>query len=163
AEDHIMAAILSPVTQKIYLFKDYRVWCFSSLNSLEAGYPKQLSGYNTPYNPIAALYHENRIWLLKGDLLFPFDEKTVQFVTSISPKRVNQLFPGVPGQVRTAFTYNNRHYFFTESDRKVYVWNQQTNRLEAGYPKPMEHGWFACSNKNDYNQRRSALLSRNNH
>ncbi len=48
AEPHMMAGILSPVTQKIYLFKDYRVWRFSSANSLDDGFPKRIYGTGTP-------------------------------------------------------------------------------------------------------------------
>jgi len=47
-EPHMMAGILSPVTQKIYLFKDYRVWRFSTPNSLDAGFPKRIHGTGTP-------------------------------------------------------------------------------------------------------------------
>jgi hypothetical protein len=48
AEPHMMAGILSPKTQKIYLFKDYRVWRFSPPNSLDTGFPKPLFGTGTP-------------------------------------------------------------------------------------------------------------------
>jgi hypothetical protein len=48
AEPHIMAGILSPVTKKIYLFKDYRVWRFTAPNSLDAGFPKHVVGTGAP-------------------------------------------------------------------------------------------------------------------
>jgi hypothetical protein len=48
AEPHMMAGILSPKTKKIYLFKGYRVWRFSSPNALDAGFPKRLFGTGTP-------------------------------------------------------------------------------------------------------------------
>ena len=49
AEPHMMAGILSPKTQKIYLFKGYRVWRFSSPSSLDQGFPKRIFGTGTPY------------------------------------------------------------------------------------------------------------------
>lgn len=48
AEPHMMAGILSPKTKKIYLFKGYRIWRFSSLNSLDPGFPKRIFGTGTP-------------------------------------------------------------------------------------------------------------------
>jgi len=48
AEPHMMAGVLSPVTNKIYLFKGYRIWRFSAPNSLDAGFPKRLYGTGTP-------------------------------------------------------------------------------------------------------------------
>lgn len=47
AEPHMMAGIISPVTNKIYLFKGYRVWRFT-LNTLDRGFPKRLYGTGTP-------------------------------------------------------------------------------------------------------------------
>jgi hypothetical protein len=48
AESHMMAGILSPKTNKIYLFKGYRVWRFTLPNSLDAGFPKRVFGTGTP-------------------------------------------------------------------------------------------------------------------
>ncbi|CAF0799059.1 unnamed protein product [Rotaria sp. Silwood1] len=144
AEAHMMAGILSPKTKKIYLFKGYRVWRFSSPNSLDSGFPKRLYGSGTPFNPIAALYEKDHIWLLKGGILFKFDEDDLRYEFDPPPLRVEEQFRGVPKNVRTAFTYDRKHYFFTEPDRNVYVYNTITERLEPGYPKPMTTGWFAC-------------------
>ncbi len=100
--------------------------------------------YLKRYNPVAALYEENKIWLLKGGLLFKFDENDLQYEFGKSPKRIEDEFPGVTKHVRTAFTHDGKHYFFTEPDRKVYVFDTRTRRLEPDYPKPMTTGWFAC-------------------
>ena len=99
------------------------------------------------YNPVAALYDEGHIFLLKGDLLFRFHESTLKYEHEKLPERIDQRFPGVPGRVRTAFTHNGKHYFFTEPDRQVYVFNARTRRLESGYPRPMTTGWFACQSQ----------------
>ncbi|CAF1452196.1 unnamed protein product [Rotaria magnacalcarata] len=147
AEPHMMAGILSPVTKKIYLFKGYRVWRFSSPNSLDSGFPRRLFGTGTPYNPIAALYEKGHIWLLKGGLLFKFHEDKLIYEFDRPPKRISEQFPGVPKNVRTAFTYDGKHYFFTEPDRNVYVFDTKTKRIESDYPKPMTTGWFACQEK----------------
>ncbi|CAF1493737.1 unnamed protein product, partial [Adineta steineri] len=119
AEPHMMAGIVSPVTKKIYLFKGRRVWRFSPPNTLDSGFPKHLFGTGTPFNPVAALYEEKHIWLLKGGLLFKFHEDDIRHEDDKPPKRLNEQFPGVPADVRTAFTYEGKHYFFTEPDRKV--------------------------------------------
>ena len=66
------------------------------------------------YNPVAALYENGHIWLLKGGLLFKFDEKNLRFDFDKLPKRIDEQFPGVPRGVRTAFTHNGKHYFFIE-------------------------------------------------
>lgn len=96
------------------------------------------------YNPIAALYDNDDIWLVKGGLLFQFDEKTLQYELHHPPKRIDQQYPGVPQNVRTAFTHNGKHYFFTEPDRQVYIYDTKTRRIQSGYPKSMINGWFAC-------------------
>jgi len=96
------------------------------------------------YNPIAALYDKGFIWLLKSGLLFKFDETNLRFDFNEPPRRVDEQFPGIPKNIRSAFTYNGKHHFFTAPDRKVYVFDTKTQRLEAGYPKPMATGWFAC-------------------
>ncbi|CAF1420925.1 unnamed protein product [Adineta steineri] len=144
AEPHMMAGIVSPKTNKIYLFKGRRVWRFSHPNTLDDGFPKRLFGTGTPFNPVAALYEKKHIWLLKGGLLFKFHEDDIRYEDDKPPKRLNEQFPGVPADVRTAFTYQGKHYFFTEPDRKVYIFDIKTNRTEPGYPKPMTTGWFAC-------------------
>ncbi|CAF1082970.1 unnamed protein product [Adineta ricciae] len=145
AEPHMMAGILSPKTQKIYLFKGYRVWRFSSPSSLDQGFPKRIFGTGTPYNPIAALYEKGHIWLLKGGILYKFDENDLQYEFHRPPKRIDEQFPGVPKNVRAAFTHDGKHYFFTEPDRNVYVFDIRSRRVEPGYPKPMTTGWFACN------------------
>ena len=96
------------------------------------------------FNPIAALYDKGHLWLLKGGVLFKFDEDDLKYEFQEPPKRVNEQFPGVPQDVRTAFTHDGKHYFFTEPDRQVYVFDTSTRRLVPGYPKPMVNGWFAC-------------------
>ncbi|CAF3454820.1 unnamed protein product [Rotaria sp. Silwood1] len=149
AEPHIEPFIYD-VQVKIKAFdsfskwKGYRVWRFSSPNSLDSGFPKRLYGSGTPFNPIAALYEKDHIWLLKGGILFKFDEDDLRYEFDPPPLRVEEQFRGVPKNVRTAFTYDRKHYFFTEPDRNVYVYNTITERLEPGYPKPMTTGWFAC-------------------
>ncbi|CAF1375406.1 unnamed protein product [Rotaria sordida] len=144
AEPHMMAGIFSPKTRKIYLFKGYRVWRYSSPNSLDSGFPKRLYGTGTPFNPIAALYEKGHMWLLKGGILFKFDENDLRYEFDSPPKRIDEQFPGIPKNVRTAFTYDGKHYFFTEPDQNVYVYDTKTKRVESGYPKPMVTGWFAC-------------------
>jgi hypothetical protein len=96
------------------------------------------------FNPIAALYEAKHIWLLQGGHLFKFHEDTLKYEFHKPPKRINEQFPGVPKNVRTAFTHDGKHYFFTDPDQKVYVFDTKTRRLDAGYPKPMTTGWFAC-------------------
>lgn len=96
------------------------------------------------YNPIAALYEKGHIWLLKGGVLFKFDENALQYEFQHLPKGIDEQFPGIPKAVRSAFTHDGKHYFFTEPDRKVYIFDTKTRRLVAGYPKPMTTGWFAC-------------------
>ena len=49
AEPHMMAGILSPRTNKIYLFKGARVWRFTVPNLLDDGFPKRLVGTGSPY------------------------------------------------------------------------------------------------------------------
>ena len=99
------------------------------------------------YNPIAALYEKGHIWLLKGGVLFKFDEDKLHYEYNKPPKHIDEQFPGIPKNVRTAFTHDGKHYFFTEPDRKVYIFDTRTKRVEPGYPKPMTTGWFACKEK----------------
>jgi hypothetical protein len=96
------------------------------------------------FNPIAALYEEGYIWLLKGDLLFKFNEGPPGYELHETPQRINDRFPGVPKHVRSAFTHDRKHYFFTEPDQQVYVFDTKIRRLEPGYPKSMTTGWLAC-------------------
>ena len=97
------------------------------------------------YNPIAALYEKGHIWLLKGGILYKFDENDLQYEFHRPPKRIDEQFPGVPENVRAAFSHDGKHYFFTEPDRNVYVFDIRSRRVEPGYPKPMTTGWFACN------------------
>jgi len=48
AEPHMMAGILSPKTNKIYLYKGYRIWRFTGTNSLDQGFPQRIFGTGTP-------------------------------------------------------------------------------------------------------------------
>jgi hypothetical protein len=96
------------------------------------------------YNPTSALYDKGHIWLLKGDLLFKFNENYLQYDIHKPPKRIYEQYPGIPTNVQSAFTHDEKHYFFTEPDRHVYVFDTKTRRLDPGYPKPMTTGWFAC-------------------
>ena len=58
AEPHMMAGILSPRTQKIYLFKGARVWRFSLPNVLDDGFPKRLIGTGSPYVSTTCIYSD---------------------------------------------------------------------------------------------------------
>ncbi|KAL7668013.1 hypothetical protein ACOME3_008731 [Neoechinorhynchus agilis] len=149
-EPNVMAAVYSEITGSTYMFKDNRVWKYAGF-TLEAKYPKRLSKL-APFNPTGAIFHHGRIFLIKGNVWFLFDEEyeNQAVLTGTHPCEVqecvfavDELITGAPHNLSRAFTYANHHYLLTDDFVYAYAWKNA--HMIDGYPKKRKNAnWLLC-------------------
>ncbi|XP_016105958.1 collagenase 3-like isoform X2 [Sinocyclocheilus grahami] len=116
APDNIDAAYEDPVQDKLFLFKGKQVWAFKDKN-LEPGYPKPLSSFGLPASVTkvdAAVHNKNsgKTLLFFDIYYYSYDEKEKK-IDKGNPKRLENGFPGLTGEVTAAHMSNNNIYLFS--------------------------------------------------
>ena len=81
-------------------------------------------------------------WVYKWDLLDAnWDRHLIpsERVAKDWPKKISEVFPGLPNNIDTAFTWgvDGNTYFFKGEHQ--YVWNRRTNRVDG--PTPFFNDW----------------------
>eukprot|EP00794_Sanderia_malayensis_P020121 gene20121-22093_t len=116
--------------------------------SLLPGYPLKISnneGSGIPRNVDAALSLPDE---QKGQKVFFFKGNKVWLWGEVShPKRISQVWPGVPNDLDAAFywPHTNRVYFF--KGKYFYRFNLETRSVDAGYPKEISRSWRGATPK----------------
>uniref|UniRef100_A0A8C1H5A7 interstitial collagenase n=1 Tax=Cyprinus carpio carpio TaxID=630221 RepID=A0A8C1H5A7_CYPCA len=116
APDNIDAAYEDPVQDKLFLFKGKQVWAFNDRN-LEPGYPKPLSSFGLPVSVTkvdAAVHNKNsgKTLLFFDIYYYSYDEREEKMDRG-NPKRVENGFPGLTGEVTAAHMSKNNIYLFS--------------------------------------------------
>uniref|UniRef100_A0A673LEB9 interstitial collagenase n=1 Tax=Sinocyclocheilus rhinocerous TaxID=307959 RepID=A0A673LEB9_9TELE len=116
APDNIDAAYEDPVQDKLFLFKGKQVWAFNDKN-LEPGYPKPLSSFGLPASVTkvdAAVHNKNsgKTLLFFDIYYYSYDEREKKMDKG-NPKRLENGFPGLTGEVTAAHMSNNNIYLFS--------------------------------------------------
>uniref|UniRef100_A0A673L6Z4 interstitial collagenase n=1 Tax=Sinocyclocheilus rhinocerous TaxID=307959 RepID=A0A673L6Z4_9TELE len=111
APDNIDAAYEDPVQDKLFLFKGKQVWAFNDKN-LEPGYPKPLSSFGLPASVTkvdAAVHNKNsgKTLLFFDIYYYSYDEREKKMDKG-NPKRLENGFPGLTGEVTAAHMSNSR-------------------------------------------------------
>ncbi|XP_049891777.1 collagenase 3-like [Epinephelus moara] len=130
APTNINAAYESQQSDKLFLFKDQRVWAFSAYD-LERGYPKSISSFGLPRSVKkidAALYdvESGKTLFFVGSNYYSYDEATKKRDQGF-PKRVDQTFSGLTGKVTAAFQYRGFTYIY--SGPYMFEYSLRTGRL----------------------------------
>ncbi|XP_072230349.1 collagenase 3a [Leuresthes tenuis] len=115
---NIDAAYENKLSDKVLLFKDRRVWAFSAYD-LVRGYPKSISSFGLPKivkKVDAALYDDNsaKTLFFVGNSYYRYDEATKTMDEGF-PKRVDETFNGMTGQVTAALQYGGFAYLYSGS------------------------------------------------
>ncbi|ROL54179.1 Collagenase 3 [Anabarilius grahami] len=131
APDNIDAVYEHPV-EKLYLFKGKQVWAFNH-NSLELGYPKTLSSFGLPpsVTKVSAAVH-NKIsgkTLLFFDIYYYSYNEKMKKMDKGYPKRLEDGFRGVTGEVTAAHLSKNKIYLF--SGTKVFEFSSNRKLLRV--------------------------------
>uniref|UniRef100_A0A671KMV2 interstitial collagenase n=1 Tax=Sinocyclocheilus anshuiensis TaxID=1608454 RepID=A0A671KMV2_9TELE len=111
APDNIDAAYEDLVEDKVFFFKGKQVWAFNGQN-LEPGYPKPLSSFGLPESVTkvdAAVHNKNtgKTLLFFDKYYYRYDERENRMDEGY-PKRVENVFLGLTGQVTAAHMSNSR-------------------------------------------------------
>ncbi|XP_044078700.1 collagenase 3a [Siniperca chuatsi] len=127
---NIDAAYESQQSDRIFLFKDRRVWAFSGYDPVR-GYPKTLTSFGLPRGVKkidAALYDvkSGKTLFFVGNYYFSYDEAKKTMDQGF-PKRLDETFPGLTGKVTAAFQYRGFTYIY--SGPNVFEYNLRTRRL----------------------------------
>ncbi|XP_067288579.1 collagenase 3-like [Pseudorasbora parva] len=121
APDNIDAAYEHPVERILFLFKGKQVWAFNG-NSVEPGYPKPLSSFGLPPSvaKVSAAIHDKTSGktLLFFDIYFYSYNEMTKKMDKVNPKRLEDGFPGVTGEITAAHMIGDKMYLF--SGTKVY-------------------------------------------
>ncbi|TKS83772.1 Collagenase 3 [Collichthys lucidus] len=108
APTSIDAAYESGQSDRIYFFKNHKVWAFNAY-TLERGYPKTLTSFGLPRTVKkidAALYDVDtrKTLFFVGNKYYSYDEARKTMDAGF-PKRLDETFTGLTGKVTAAFQY----------------------------------------------------------
>uniref|UniRef100_A0A4W6E4U0 interstitial collagenase n=1 Tax=Lates calcarifer TaxID=8187 RepID=A0A4W6E4U0_LATCA len=127
APTNIDAAYESRQSDRVYLFKNRKVWAFSGYNAVP-GYPKKLTSFGLPRHVRkidAALYdvQTRKSLFFVGSYYFSYDEARGAMDPGF-PKHLDQTFSGLTNRVTAAFQYRgdkmfntNQSFFFSAFKR----------------------------------------------
>ncbi|CAF0814873.1 unnamed protein product [Adineta ricciae] len=139
----LSAGVYDPNRQKVMIFAGRNIYQYDIDHQHRAQYR---SGGVLPRNlqnsVVGAIYYKRAIYIITAQTIRLFEPDSNY--RSSSERDLSEEFPDFAGTVTTAFSYQNLHHFFT-SDRLVYVWDENMGTWRT-FGKPMETGWFACSN-----------------
>uniref|UniRef100_A0A673MRS5 interstitial collagenase n=1 Tax=Sinocyclocheilus rhinocerous TaxID=307959 RepID=A0A673MRS5_9TELE len=130
APDDIDAAYEDLVQDNVFFFKGKQVWAFNGQN-LEPGYPKPLSSFGLPESVTkvdAAVHNKNtgKTLLFFDKYYYRYDERENRMDEGY-PKRVENVFLGLTGQVTAAHMSNNNIYLF--SGRNLFEFSSSDRKL----------------------------------
>ncbi|KAK5888195.1 hypothetical protein CesoFtcFv8_016718 [Champsocephalus esox] len=116
APSNIDAAYESRSSDKVYLFKGKMVWAFSGYD-LVRGYPKPISSFGLAKSveKIDAVFHDvdtGKTLFFVGSDYYSYDEVRKTMDQGF-PKRVDETFSGLTGQVTAAFQYKGFTYIYS--------------------------------------------------
>ena len=89
------------------------------------------------------VYSNNRIYFLKGDLYWRYNEFLRRMDTGY-PKRISEGWSGLVGPFDGAMTWNvdgNSYFFQGENYFRI---NSITHEVDSGYPQKIEWKWMKC-------------------
>ncbi|XP_067385981.1 matrix metalloproteinase-19 [Emydura macquarii macquarii] len=134
------AAVHSPRTGRSYFFKGDKVWRYRGFQ-LDPGYPKALT--RIPAKIDAAFYwpRNKKIFLFKGTGYWQWDELGWSDFSAY-PKKISQLFTGVPSPLDAAVAWENGAVYFFKGGQ---YWRLNAQlRAEKGYPLSTAERWMHC-------------------
>ncbi|XP_034034841.1 collagenase 3-like [Thalassophryne amazonica] len=116
APTSVDAAYESQQSDKVLMFKGHQVWAFSGYD-LVRGYPKSLSSFGLPKTVKridAALYDTDsrKTLFFVGKKYYSYDEAQQRMDPGF-PKHVDNLLPGLTGNVTAAFQYRGFTYIYS--------------------------------------------------
>uniref|UniRef100_A0A671KP94 interstitial collagenase n=1 Tax=Sinocyclocheilus anshuiensis TaxID=1608454 RepID=A0A671KP94_9TELE len=132
APDNIDAAYEDLVEDKVFFFKGKQVWAFNGQN-LEPGYPKPLSSFGLPESVTkvdAAVHNKNtgKTLLFFDKYYYRYDERENRMDEGY-PKRVENVFLGLTGQVTAAHMSNSRYNIYLFSGRNLFEFSSSDRKL----------------------------------
>ncbi|XP_033954495.1 collagenase 3-like [Pseudochaenichthys georgianus] len=130
APSNIDAAYESRSSDKVYLFKGKMVWAFSGYD-LVRGYPKPISSFGLAKSveKIDAVFHDvdtGKTLFFVGSDYYSYDEVRKTMDQGF-PKRVDETFSGLTGQVTAAFQYKGFTYIY--SGKHMFEYSLRSGRL----------------------------------
>ncbi|XP_066506771.1 collagenase 3-like [Hoplias malabaricus] len=130
APNNIDAAYESTAQDKVFLFKDQKVWALFGYD-LVKGYPKALSSVGLPSKVkkiSAALYDEStgKTLFFTDNNYYSYDEKK-KMMDKGYPKLVEQGFPGVSGKITAAIQERGLYYLF--SGTRVFEYSPSSKKV----------------------------------
>ncbi|XP_067288577.1 collagenase 3-like [Pseudorasbora parva] len=128
--DNIDAAYENSVQDKVFFFKGKQVWAFNG-NNVEPGYPKTLGHFDLPSfrEKVSAAIHNKKsgkTLLFVDKMFYSYDEKAKKMDIGY-PKRVEDRFPGVTGEVTAAHLYKGNIYLY--SGTKMFEFRSNSKKL----------------------------------
>ncbi|XP_030009251.1 collagenase 3-like [Sphaeramia orbicularis] len=143
APTKIDAAYESRQSDRVYLFKDRRVWAYSGYDLVD-GFPKKFTRHGLPrwMRRIDAAFHDvdsDRTLLFMGDYYVIYDEAKQR---TEGYGRVDGKFSGLNGKVTAAFQYKGFTYIY--SGPYMFEYDYRSGRLF----RVLRNGYFLrCTNQ----------------
>ncbi|XP_053187113.1 uncharacterized protein LOC128370954 [Scomber japonicus] len=143
---NIDAAYENLKSDRIFLFKDRKVWAYSGTNAVR-GYPKSLSSFGLPIyvTKIDAALHDEEsgktLLFFLGKYYFSYDEARQTLDRKI-PKRVDQTFSGMTSKVTAAI--QQRGFTYLYSGPHMFEYDLKTGRMH----RMLRNNYFLRCNDN---------------
>lgn len=136
----IVAGVYNVKKNQVILFTNEFIYHYSVGNKNHLVTEKRLPR-NLRNTILGAIYYLNNIYVITRTSIRLYQED--DFFQLSQERSFRNEFPGIRGTIKTAFTYDGLHYFFTIHGR-IYVWDEQLRTWHTK-DRPMKTGWFACS------------------
>ncbi|KAE8288057.1 Collagenase 3 [Larimichthys crocea] len=144
APTNIDAAYESRQSDRVFLFKNRKVWAYSGYTPVH-GYPKRLTSFGLRRNVKkidAALYdvESRKTLFFVGNEYYSYDEAR-RTMDRGYPKRVDETFSGLTGKVTAAFQYRSFTYIY--SGQHMFEYDLKSKMLY----RVLRNGYFLrCTN-----------------
>ncbi len=111
--------------------------CESALNcTFSNGRCSSVSNYDAAFT----YGYDQKTYFFRGSNVYIYDDKKMM-MTRDSPKKIKDVFPGVPSNISAVFTWakDNKTYFFRGPF--YYKYDDKNKKVERGYPKRTNRRW----------------------
>jgi len=153
--NNLDAAFVWRKAEKIYFFKGDQYWRYSSGtgtgHKLDSDYPRNISAWpGLPHSIDAAIQwgRNSNIYFFKGSNYWKYDTKDKKMADGY-PRPIKQAWKGFPDNMDGAMQWKNKTYVFKAD--KYYRLNDETIRVDEGFPRNAGHWWFAGACNADRN------------
>ncbi|RNA26012.1 Stromelysin, partial [Brachionus plicatilis] len=122
----------------IWFFNTNQIYAFKNGQSIP-DFPKTITDFLYPLNPLAAVFKNHKLYLFKNKLLY---ELNIEKLKIDKIHRPQYIFENFPLHLNAAFRHNGLQYFYSNQNYSIY--DEKNSKILDGYPKAIITDWSLC-------------------